>query len=660
MEMRLYGDLLRQSRRWSSISLVEQASKAKFEYENALRTFKFKKRLKTDFFPNRKGPRRYLKKWSIQGLKQESVTQILFLISKTIAIFVESILVPYILCFSPLNLNYIQYSIQFLEILFFFDVFLKFKSQSFINGLRTNDRGLIAMKYLKNDLFWDLLALFPFNFVVPKAFIEEEYLYISFNQQDLVKFLWVFKMIRLRYLKDLTYSIEDFLVGSFLLEIFQALKFFLKIFIWTHWLACIIFVAYSRGLEHEASLWKSFVGTVEDRYLRNIYLVLETMTSVGYGDMLPKTQVQLIVAIFSMFFACVLFGGIIGTFQNYIENFDSDNRYYDSIIRRLKTLLSKNDFPEFFKARVVKYIHFIQEINQKNDPKNLDILEGLSIPLKEEIFIITRGNLLAKSLIFHFYSGAFLKFLGHKMKTEISAPGDMIFKENETSSKIYFICCGRVQIYHEQSKTVFRDLKHSKYFGEISFFLGKTRTASVMCLVFAEFLTLERSTLFKVLQSRPKENEITNAVLYQIKKYKSLSFIGIRCYLCRKLGHVAKNCTEFVFNIDKNTLIAMAEARKHAGQVNFNDRDRRGIRKQKNVHYLMRFKGINAKGVKFTPGTMYAENKSIVDKAWNLQDDRIQSTLLQSYCSFRESVESEGSAAVEGSGKDFVTFGDKE
>lgn len=655
MEILLNSSGSRQSRRWGSISLIEQVSKLKEDFVQPTRTIKFKKRLQTDFFPNREVPRHKSKVWSHKNFKKSSYIKTTLEMIKLSVIIIESVLIPYILTFLPNSAETYQYALQFLETIFIFDIFLKFKSQSFIKGLRTENRIQIAKIYLKTDFPLDLICLFPFSFIVPNSFIESEYLYIPLNPENLAKLLWLIKMFRLRYTKDLIYSIEDVFVGSVLLETIKALKFLFTIFLWTHWLACIVYTTFARCLEIEPILLLSYKEDINDRYIRNFYLIIQTMTSVGYGDTLPRTELQHMIAIFSMLFACMLFGNIIGTFQNYIENFDSENKYYDLVIRRLKNLLNKKDFPEYFKNRVVKYIYFIQQINQKNDPKNMDILENLSIPLKEEIFIITRGQLLAKSVVFNLYSGNFLKFLGHQMKIEISAPGDQIFKEGEKTNTIYFINCGRVQIYHEKTKTVFKDLRNMKYFGEISFFLNRPRTASAMCLAFAELLTLDRTTLFNVLQSRPKEKEITNAVLYQVEKYKNLSFIGIKCYLCRRLGHVAKDCKEFVFQVDKADIVSKAEASKYASQINLNEKVQSGTRKKNSSDTLLRFGLVNTKGFRFTPGTMYVDNKGIIEKAY-MQDDRIQSTLFQSFCSIKDSVESEGSVS-QNVDNNFVTFG---
>ena len=505
---------VRQSK-WGAISLLENVAAYRKSHQKDLKQQKRPKRIKTDFFPTKNVGRGWYREKTRFLLAPESNLKVFFDILKLLTIVTESIIIPYMLCFSPTDLHNIQYSIQIIEIFFLFDIILTFNTEVYFNGTHFSDRIFLAKKYLRSWFLFDIIATFPFPIFIEETRVKEGYLYISISGRDTIQFVWLLKLIRLWKVKGLVYSIEDFFVSSVFLSVIRGFKFLFTVFIWTHWLACCIYVTYARALEEEWVLWNQYKENAIDRYIRRFYLIIQTMTSVGYGDILPRTHNQYIVAILSMSFACLLFGNIIGNIQGYIENYDAESRYYDSIARQLKTYSRKNNLSAHIKNRVVQYVYFIQQINKKNDIKDLDLLETLSAPLREEIFTITRGYLLAKSSVFDNYSGSFLKYIGHQMKSEVFAAGDTIFKEGHIGSTLYYLCSGKVQIYHEKTKTVFKEIKVTKYFGEISFFLKKqTRTASAVCTKFAEFLTLERKNFYKVLQSRPKEMEITKVIKY--------------------------------------------------------------------------------------------------------------------------------------------------
>ena len=612
------------SRRWGVISLLEGIKKIRNVIPKEYSENRIPKRLKTDFFPNRHKGRKYHKERTYFLTRPENPYKVFWNIIKTFLLMVEAFLIPFLITFSPLNLSSYQLTIQLIETFFVFDIIYTFNTEVYYNGALFSSRLYIAKHYLKGWFIFDFIAVFPFELLIPEVNMNAEYLYISANTTQALKFLWLVKLVRLFQTRKLVYDIEDFFVSSVFLGPIRAVEFLFSAFIWTHWLTCMIYAFFARGLDAEPSLWKQLLPDPYDNYLRKFYLVVETMTSVGYGDILPVTTTQRIVAVISMCFACVLFGNIIGNIQGYIENYGADEKYYENTARRLKNHLKNNKLPPELRERVVKYIYYLKNLNQRNGPQEINLLESLSAPLKEEIYIQTRGYLLASSAVFRIYSGSFLKYLGHQMKTEVFAPGDQIFKEGEMSNSIFYLCSGKVQIYHEATKTVFKDIKKNKYFGEISFFLDTCRTASAMCLVFSEFLILERSAFFTVLHSRPRELDLTRALIYTTGKYNNLAALGVRCYLCRKMGHIAKNCTAFIYIPDQNHAAKRAEVKKYVKTVNSNTLNPAINFKRQDVScdILMNYDLYNTKGIAFTPRIKYRGNNRIISKAWSMEGKR--------------------------------------
>ena len=381
-------------------------------------------------------------------------------------------------------------------------------------------------------------------------------------------------------------------------------------------------------------------------YLHKFYLVVETMTSVGYGDDLPITLYQHIVAIITMCFAAVLFGNIIGNIQGFIESFQENDKFYENILRKLKNHLRENKLPPEFRQRVTQYVYFLKSSRKKNDLQEIGFLEALSKPLQEEIFTQTRGYLLAKSAVFRNYSGAFLKYLGHAMKVEVFAPADQLFKEGDMSNIIYYLCSGSVQIFHEATKTVFKDIKKNKYFGEISFFLDTCRTASAMCLDFSEFLTIDRKTFFRVLQSRPKELGLTNVIIHNTETYQNLGLLGIRCYLCLKMGHVAKNCKKYMYESGIRQVVKQGDRKKHSKTININTMPGSNFRRQAIVsNRYDHYDCYNTLGKPFTPGSKFMDNPRIIVKAWALESkignllhiDRLGNSILDAKSNYSDS-----------------------
>ena len=159
---------------------------------------------------------------------------------------------------------------------------------------------------------------------------------------------------------------------------------------------------------------------------------------------------------------------------------------------------------------------------------------------------------IRKCSVFANYSHDFIKILVRTLIPSVFAPEDNIIKEGEKSELMYFIKKGKVEIYHERTQTVFKHLHENKHFGEIGFFLNRPRTCSAKSLVFTEILHLSRFSMAQILAKRSEDYEKNKILICQASE--NLSVLGIKCYLCKKPGHISKNCKDFVIVLSQREL----------------------------------------------------------------------------------------------------------
>lgn len=78
-----------------------------------------------------------------------------------------------------------------------------------------------------------------------------------------------------------------------------------------HWTACIWNIIELYDNEINESWMKRYGVSNEDwiiKYISAIYFSVTTMTTIGYGDITPKTQIELLFSIFAMVLASGIFG----------------------------------------------------------------------------------------------------------------------------------------------------------------------------------------------------------------------------------------------------------------------------------------------------------------------------------------------------------------
>lgn len=136
----------------------------------------------------------------------------------------------------------------------------------------------------------------------------------------------------------------------------------------------------------------------------------------------------------------------------------------------------------------------------------------LSEPLRDEIYSYIHGDVLKTCPVFRAFENSFINPLSRTLDIETFGPGDNVIEEGEMSSKMFFIQNGTVDIFHQATKSSFKELQVGDYFGEISFFTGKPRCASAKCLDYVDLLSLTRANMNHILEKFPEASEKTIAL----------------------------------------------------------------------------------------------------------------------------------------------------
>ena len=129
--------------------------------------------------------------------------------------------------------------------------------------------------------------------------------------------LFLFKMVRIVKAKAISVKVEDYFASNTLALTFVVLKCVLIIMFIAHWMACLVYyLGYEESfLFADAMLASSEILDMDlvEKYVTCLYFSLSTMTTVGFGDMVPKTKSEEMLTVFVMLCACATFGFTVGT-----------------------------------------------------------------------------------------------------------------------------------------------------------------------------------------------------------------------------------------------------------------------------------------------------------------------------------------------------------
>jgi uncharacterized membrane protein len=140
------------------------------------------------------------------------------------------------------------------------------------------------------------------------------------------------------------------------------------------------------------------------------------------------------------------------------------------------------------------------------------------------------AELLAQNPLFDTMAPEDIEGLAKKLVERKFEPGQIVFNKGDKGSSMYIIRSGAVQIFLPAEKdgprVVLKDLRTGEYFGELSLFDDKPRSASVEAVVetdlleltrddFADHLSTSKAATMAILSEMAERLRETNAMLSQ-------------------------------------------------------------------------------------------------------------------------------------------------
>ena len=234
----------------------------------------------------------------------------------------------------PYRLALITYDTQawiyingFVDVCFLLDIIIIFNKTIFDENFQiVIDRKIIAAQYIKGWFFVDVLAIIPFdmffggsdlNQVVRIARIGRMYKLIK-----LTRLIRVLKIIKEKS-KFLQYMQQLFKIS---IGLQRLLGFLLAFFILIHICSCLwIMTATFMGDEGVDGTWME--GDIEElphseQYLTSFYFTVQTITTVGYGDMSISSNSEKIYCVMIMLVGVMSFSFFSGSLASIIQFYD--------------------------------------------------------------------------------------------------------------------------------------------------------------------------------------------------------------------------------------------------------------------------------------------------------------------------------------------------
>ena len=245
-----------------------------------------------------------------------------------------------------------------------------------------------------------------------------------------------------------------------------------------------------------------------DRYLDAIYWSTTTLTTVGYGDLLPRTPVQKVYAVGVMLLGVGLYAFLIGNIASLISNLDPLRSAHLQRRERLDAFMRYRALPLVMRHRIQAYHDYLWEQRLVIDEET--ILRELPPGLRDEVALHLRRDLVRNVPLFQNASDAFLRDVALEMHSFVALPGDVIVREGDRGREMFFLSRGVAEAVGPDGD-VLRTMRDGDFFGEIALLTDAPRTATVRAVTASDLYVLDRTLFDRVVAHYPEVKEALEA-----------------------------------------------------------------------------------------------------------------------------------------------------
>lgn len=258
-----------------------------------------------------------------------------------------------------------------------------------------------------------------------------------------------------------------------------------------HWIACGWLAL--RGVAATSDDWTS--------YLRALYWTIETLSTVGYGDVTPATNAETLYTIGVMIFGVGVYGYIIGNVASLLANIDPAKAQHLANMEKLTAFMNYRNIPPRLQKRIRDYYTYLWEKRMSFEESSA--VAALPPSLQTDVALFLKRDIIEKVPLFQGASDEFIREIALQMTPVIFTPGDYIYKTGESGRDMYFITQGTVEVLSKDGKEVYCTLTDGDFFGEIALVLSQTRTACVRAMSYCDLYRLDKEMFDRVLANYP-------------------------------------------------------------------------------------------------------------------------------------------------------------
>jgi len=300
--------------------------------------------------------------------------------------------------------------------------------------------------YLKGWFFIDFISILPYDLIswlVESSAKDGGNVHVL-RLMRIVKLARLFKTLRVLRVSRLVTRYDDRVGISF--SKLRVWKYLFFTMISSHWLACMLRIVPIIEDDPSSNWIVGYFGSMDvppfEVYNVAWYWSIMTMSSVGYGDVLPQTQLEVLASSFVMCAGAFVFMFILGSVASIVASSDQQENQYYTLRDTLNDFTEATGLPP---ALCYKLRHFVRKQYQQGSLFDWSaVLDKLSPQLRMEVAMNLRAQYIVSNNYFKDCTNEELAGLASVVQQKPYAIGEALITQGDAPTQLFIIQRGMV------------------------------------------------------------------------------------------------------------------------------------------------------------------------------------------------------------------------
>ena len=377
---------------------------------------------------------------------------------------------------------------------------------NYVTGYTSNDRSRVVLEprrvawhYTTTWMPLDVIASVPFDLI----FVADDEgssggAYRGAKFVRVAKLLRLVKLFRMLRLNRILHRLERRL--SIKYGLWQVIKFAFAVACLAHWQACAWFLLHvlenrgDGGITWVEALADGQGGTSLDlkprfaQYVTCVYWSITTMTTIGYGDVVPSNRDERLFTVCAeLAGSCVFLYGLTQVTQ-LIANFNVADVEFQRLMDQANEYFEFRNIPLPLRVKVREFFHYKRagSLFHAED----ELLSHLSDDIRVEVQLWSMRDVLNAVPFLREADERFVKLIVERLVRKVYAPREIVVRQGDVGHEMYFVAHGEVEVIAGGRRVAY--LNEGAMIGEIAVAMRTRRTATVRTVTFTELLALSR------------------------------------------------------------------------------------------------------------------------------------------------------------------------